>query len=206
MKGKLSEEEKAIRRKESSRNWKLNNLEYVRNKGIENSAIRYNRLHPGKEERINLRDTHKLQQSLLKLLSKRLKSITHKVLKTYYKKVDRTRICLHCGKEFIGTARAKWCKQSHSSPAREAKRLRKRIMQGRHKPRPKWQDTKSLFEFYRNCPPGMVVDHIIPLNHPLVSGMHCVSNLQYLSWNDNSKKSNKFDGTSNNEEWRFIKI
>ena len=48
----------------------------------------------------------------------------------------------------------------------------------------------------------MVVDHIIPLNHSDVCGLHCISNFQYLSSKDNNKKSNKFDGTQNNETWR----
>jgi hypothetical protein len=66
---------------------------------------------------------------------------------------------------------------------------------------PKWSEYNELKEFYSKTPEGMVVDHIIPLNHPDVCGLHCKANLQYLSTDKNSKKSNKFDGTTSNKSW-----
>lgn len=58
---------------------------------------------------------------------------------------------------------------------------------------PPWVDLKQISAFYNSCPPNFQVDHIVPLNHPLVSGLHCLANLQYLSASDNLKKSNKFE-------------
>ncbi len=52
---------------------------------------------------------------------------------------------------------------------------------------------EGLNEFYLNRPPGMHIDHIIPVNHPLVSGLHNIFNLQYLSPEQNLRKSNKFE-------------
>ena len=55
-----------------------------------------------------------------------------------------------------------------------------------------YDDKKEIAEFYRNCPKGYHVDHIIPLNGKSVSGLHTISNLQYLPANENLRKSNKF--------------
>ena len=58
---------------------------------------------------------------------------------------------------------------------------------------PTWADNKKILEFYKRKPPGTHVDHIIPLHHRLVSGLHVESNLQYLTSVENLRKSNKFD-------------
>jgi hypothetical protein len=60
---------------------------------------------------------------------------------------------------------------------------------------PKWADLKKIKEMYINCPSGYHVDHIVPLNHPLVCGLHVHWNLQYLPASENLKKSNKLDVT-----------
>lgn len=57
---------------------------------------------------------------------------------------------------------------------------------------PSWADLDKIDEFYRNRPEGMHVDHIIPLNGELVSGLHVLENLQYLSVKDNLSKKNKY--------------
>ena len=37
------------------------------------------------------------------------------------------------------------------------------------------------------------VDHIVPLQHPRVSGLHCLANLQILPRRENQSKNNRFD-------------
>lgn len=58
---------------------------------------------------------------------------------------------------------------------------------------PKWADLEAIKEYYKNCKEGYHVDHIIPLQGKLVSGLHVENNLQYLTAYDNLSKGNKFD-------------
>lgn len=58
-----------------------------------------------------------------------------------------------------------------------------------------WTETRQIQEFYDRCPAGYQVDHIIPLLGKEVSGLHVLSNLQYLPALDNMRKSNKYNTT-----------
>ncbi len=58
---------------------------------------------------------------------------------------------------------------------------------------PPWADLEEIAEFYANCPIGYHVDHIIPLRGQHISGLHVISNLQYLTQLENLKKSNTFN-------------
>jgi hypothetical protein len=62
---------------------------------------------------------------------------------------------------------------------------------GKKKRTPSWADLKTISDFYRNCPEGYEVDHIVPLQGKEVSGLHVLNNLQYLKPSDNKRKSNK---------------
>jgi len=55
---------------------------------------------------------------------------------------------------------------------------------------PPWVDKTELEAVYRACPEGYHVDHIVPLKHPLVCGLHVPANLQYLPAAENVRKNN----------------
>jgi hypothetical protein len=64
------------------------------------------------------------------------------------------------------------------------------------KAHPPWADQQAIAAVYAACPPGMVIDHIIPLTGRTVegysvSGLHIAENLQYLTPEKNLSKHNR---------------
>lgn len=57
---------------------------------------------------------------------------------------------------------------------------------------PRWVCLEDIVKFYKECPKGYHVDHILPLRGKLVSGLHVIENLQYLPAVENMRKNNKF--------------
>lgn len=56
-----------------------------------------------------------------------------------------------------------------------------------------WTEADKIAAFYAACPEGYHVDHVIPLKGKIVSGLHVLSNLQYLTAEENLRKGNKFE-------------
>lgn len=90
----------------------------------------------------------------------------------------------------VKASKSKW-KANNKSKLLAATRLRQ-IRKIRATP--SWitkTQLKAIELIYSSCPEGYHVDHIIPLNNPLVCGLHVPWNLQHLPANENMKKGNK---------------
>jgi hypothetical protein len=83
--------------------------------------------------------------------------------------------------DFSGIERCTTCNRFNNAYNRAE--LEKRI--------PKGTNLDEIAYIYANCPHGYEVDHIIPLKGKNVSGLHVHGNLQYLTKEENRKKSNK---------------
>lgn len=112
--------------------------------------------------------------------------------------------CNHCGKKFKTKRKNKeYCKRGHQPSSVESNKLNKRIRKKKtRKARISTESWSEISDFKKNRPEGFELDHIIPLNHPDVCGLHNTWNFQWLSKEDNNKKSNKFDGTYENRGWK----
>lgn len=83
----------------------------------------------------------------------------------------------------------KWKKNNPERHAsNEAKRRAAKLQRT-----PLWSNLDKIRNIYINCPKGMEVDHIIPLQGKNISGLHVPENLQYLTKSENSSKSNKWE-------------
>ncbi|MFN4274529.1 MAG: HNH endonuclease signature motif containing protein [Aliihoeflea sp.] len=68
----------------------------------------------------------------------------------------------------------------------------------RHRAPPWLTDAEraEIVRIYDECPPGYEVDHVVPLKHKLVAGLHVPANLQYLTVAENNAKGNRLEMTA----------
>ena len=116
-------------------------------------------------------------------------------------KYSMVKLCKTCG---IETPRPTYCsdkcnpkrrnvspEESHAKDRAIHNEAWQRYMAKRKNQTPDDVNIKELQEFYINCPEGYEVDHIMPISK---GGLHCLSNLQYLTISENRRKSNKLIG------------
>lgn len=124
-----------------------------------------------------------------------------------YKSANAGKPCQLCG-EPLPKGKRLFCshkcanksmRQAHKEQRKAYKKLRQRSETKAKLAYCTWAEVE---EYYKNRPDNHHVDHIIPLNHPDVCGLHIICNFQYLSEEDNVRKSNQFDGTFENESWK----
>lgn len=113
--------------------------------------------------------------------------------KAKYKPVEYSeKPCARCGTLFKPKrASAKYCKTTCTPSYRNQKVYRRAIRRCKHQKISSFYK-KELLSIYNSRPDDHHVDHIVPLKHPDVCGLHVPWNLQYLPEDDNIKKSNKF--------------
>jgi hypothetical protein len=113
--------------------------------------------------------------------------------------------CKECRKEYD----AEWClvnrekvlawkRQANKNMTLESRRNKNalnRLRAGRLKTAtPPWADRQEIRYIYNLATErGLVVDHIVPLKHKLVCGLHVPDNLRCIPASMNATKSNKFD-------------
>lgn len=106
------------------------------------------------------------------------------------KRYARKRECPACV-----SAQIKAWKENNTRRNLDLNLVRKRLLK---KATPKWANLEIVAAFYtaaaavRAAGHPCEVDHIVPLQHPLVCGLHCEANLQIMLKADNLKKGNRW--------------
>jgi len=118
--------------------------------------------------------------------------------KEYQPKRSNSRFCSkNCGR---------YHHRANNPETEQAKKIRKAIKTLRKRKCTQAKlSTVSWSEIHKindDKPESYHLDHIIPLNHEKVCGLHVPWNFQYLTPEENSFKSNKFDGTYDNSSWK----
>lgn len=113
--------------------------------------------------------------------------------------------CKHCSIVFCSKrANRQYCKDSHSPSEINARKSLKHVLKFRQPISKAYRN--EIISVYENKGSGQV-DHIIPRNHPDVCGLHVPWNLQVITSDVNSIKSNLWDGTMDNTNWvKLIKL
>lgn len=136
--------------------------------------------------------------------------------RNYYvsRKKETLKVCKHCTKSFLTLEiQAIYCSKrcgrkasfKHNPLLKKKRKIYDKLREKRlRQATPKWLKKTDLVNKYVGCPEGMHVDHIVPLNGDNVCGLNVPWNLQYLSPEDNIKKSNKFDNTWENNSWAIL--
>jgi len=105
--------------------------------------------------------------------------------KEYYSEIQKAYYYEH--KDYFAQRQKEYVQENQSyfnAIARERRAIKLQA-------KPDWSEDYLIKEFYKSCPEGYDVDHIVPLKSEVVCGLHCLDNLQYLPRLDNRSKGNR---------------
>jgi hypothetical protein len=69
--------------------------------------------------------------------------------------------------------------------------MRANYLRAKYRATPCWANRKHMIEIYKHAKAiGKHVDHIVPLNSPIVCGLHCEFNFQLVDKEYNYQKGN----------------
>ncbi len=102
-------------------------------------------------------------------------------------------VCISCSKANRDTTYHRAYSKVHYINNKEYYYNKKAIRRSKQRTATTPFGQEGLNIFFKNRPKGMHIDHIVPLNHPKVCGLHNIYNLQYLTPEENLVKSNKFE-------------
>lgn len=103
---------------------------------------------------------------------------------------ERAKRYYHANKELIAEKAKLWRAKNKDKIAYYASKRRASIKNAT----PCWADQDIIKSFYTEAQYfNQSIDHIIPLTHPLVCGLHCEYNLQLMDLKENIAKNNNFE-------------
>ena len=108
------------------------------------------------------------------------------------------KLCIQCNNH-LGPRQNKFCSRACTMKHRHRdadSKLSNRLRQSRYRAKGYRKlhpnaNPEKIKSFYKNCPTGYEVDHIVPLS---LGGWHHEDNLQYLTIIENRTKSNRYIG------------
>lgn len=172
--------------KEYHKDWSKENIEKIKL-----SNKKYNATKKAKNRTKKHRESEKYKNTRVNYYEKNREKLLEYSKDWVFKNKDRkamtSRNWYENNKDRVDQIRKRFLDQNPNYSKYQAAKRRALIANAT----PNWVDMEEIKKIYQNCPPGYHVDHIMPLNHPLLCGLHVPWNLQYLPAKENLRKSNK---------------